>query len=82
MAAIVIDLNLTLVDARFAGDDLLDEVRIAVGESLYGTADLGLDQAAHLQHPGAESLQVCVELLGKVLAAHIVSSGQPKRPVM
>ena len=70
------------VRERQLGADLLDQLRVAARERLDGAADLGLDQAAHLQHTGAQSLQVGVELLGKVLAAHIVSSGQPKRPVM
>jgi len=43
VAAVVVDLNLAFIDPDFRGDDLLDEIGIAVGERLDGAPDLRLD---------------------------------------
>ena len=82
VAAIVVDPDLVLVDASLVRNHLVDQVLISVRERVDGPAYLGLHQAAHLQNPRAQGLEVVVVLLGKVFAAHSAAPRQPNRPVM
>src|SRR5882762_5769362 len=56
--------------AIFVRNHLVDQVLIAVRERVDGAAYLGLHQAAHLQNPRAQGLEVVVVLLGKVFGTH------------
>ena len=51
LQAAVVDLDVQLVDRLVAVEHALDELVVALGQSLDGAADALLRQAAHLEQP-------------------------------
>jgi hypothetical protein len=68
MAAVVVDVDFALVHPAFTRNHLVHQILAAVGKSVDGGTDLGLDQAAHLQHSGTQRFQVLVVFLGEMFA--------------
>jgi hypothetical protein len=82
----VIDRHFHLVDAVLGVEHLRSGLKAHVDQRVDRLVQLGLDQAAHLEHVGGDGVEFGVELTGEVFVAHVnVSRGarhQPKRPVM
>ena len=66
LAALAVQGNFHGVDAAVVGDHLVAQGPVAGAQRVKGAADLGFDQAAHLQHARADRFQLGVELLRKV----------------
>ena len=60
--AAAVDLDVELVDRRVAAEDLLDERQVAVDQRLDGGSHAVLRQAAHLEQPGLELIQLLLEV--------------------
>ena len=69
--AVVVDGLFQLVDPLVGLDDVLDRVHLTGLEGIDGGGNLRLDQAAHLQDQRAHSVEVFVELAGKMFV-HVV----------
>jgi hypothetical protein len=66
LAALLIQVDLHLIDRQFVGGDRIDEIDVGRLERRDGSRDLRLDQAAHRQHAGAYAFHLDVELLGSM----------------
>jgi hypothetical protein len=68
VGAVVVNGFFKLIHFAVGIDDALDAANFAGGVGIDGSGNLGFDQAAHLQHMGAQATEVFVELAGEVLA--------------
>ena len=93
LRALLIDVDLQLIDRRLVGADCVEQVGVLfLTERLDRARQLLFHHAAHRQDAGANAFHLDVELLIRVVLAHIQLSSRvkrgtcffrhPKRPVM